>query len=317
MNALQVAATPTIAIGRARRPTDSKPAIIDELHRALTVEGMSLIDITWEQHRMHEQRRWSALEMLATIDLERLSEADRARVWNAGRAELTTKPGADRVARLSDKECRAWEERDPTVAKIMQALSTWSRYWNEEEAYHETAFNQLAHATGLPAVPDDTFIEFRKVFPDDDMLRTLTLLAISEITAAVNYAECARLAEDPGLRALFKQVGADEIQHMNYFIAFAKALVDSGQYQAKEAFSVAHFFVREGGDLYGSRRDHVESRDTHVNWWDHLEHGPAIDTPDAIERKRGLVFQALRRITGISVDSVQAVEDTWMDLVGC
>jgi hypothetical protein len=313
----QIVTAPAVAVRRARRPTDSKPAIIDELHSALTVEGMSLIDITWEQHRMHEHRRWSALELLAAVDMERLSEADRYRVWNAGRAELTTKPGADRVARLADRECHEWRPRDPVVANIMQALSTWSRYWNEEEAYHETAFNQLAHLVGLPAVPDETFIEFRKVFPDDDMLRTLTLLAISEITAAINYAECARLAEDPGLRALFKQVGADEIQHMNYFIAFAKALVDSGHWHAKEAFAVAHFFVREGGDLYGSRRAKIEARGTHVNWWDHVEHGPASDTPDAIDRKRGLVYQALRRITGISVDSVQAVEDTWMDLVGC
>ena len=124
------------------------------------------------------------------------------------------------------------------------------------------------------------------------------------------------LAEDPGLRALFKQVAADEIQHMGYFIAFAKGLVDSGAYQAKEAFAVAHFFIREGGDLYGVKRDRIEERDTHVNWWDHLEHGD-VSTPDAIERKQTLIFSALKRITGISVSSVEEVEDTWMDLVGC
>lgn len=301
----------------ARRPTPERPAIVEELHRAITVEGMGLVELTWEQHRMHEHRRWSVTELLAAVDLERLSTADRYRVWNAGRAELTTKPGGDRVARLADIECQRWQERDPTVATIMQSCGTWSRYWNEEEAYHETAFNQLAALTEQPRIPDDTFMDYRRIFPDDDMLRTLTLLAISEITAAVNYGQCAALAEDAGLRALFKQVAADEIQHMNYFIAFSKALVDSGAYHPKEAFAIAHFFVRPGGDLHGRERDHVETRDTHVNWWDHIEHGPAVDTPEAVERKMGLVFHALKRITGIQVTSPEQVEDTWMDLVGC
>ena len=305
-----------LATRRARRPTAAKPAILDDLHRALTEERRSLTEITWEQQRLHEARRWSVVELLGKIDLDRLSEGDRVRVWNAGRAELTTKPGADRVARLADAECRRWQGQDDAVAAIMQACGTWSRYWNEEEAHHEVVFNQLSAALGLPAIPDAEFIEFRKIFPDDDMLRTLTLLTISEIVAAVNYSQCATLAEDPGLRALFKQVAADEIQHMGYFIAFAKGLVDSGAYQAKEAFAVAHFFVREGGELYGAKREQIEQRDTHVNWWDHIEQGK-ISTPDAITRKQTLIYSALKRITGITVSSVDEVEDTWMDLVGC
>ncbi|MCA9695514.1 MAG: hypothetical protein R3A51_15080 [Nannocystaceae bacterium] len=305
-----------LATRRARRPTAAKPAILDDLHRALTEERRSLTEITWEQQRLHEARRWSVVELLGKIDLDRLSEGDRVRVWNAGRAELTTKPGADRVARLADAECRRWQGQDDAVAAIMQACGTWSRYWNEEEAHHEVVFNQLSAALGLPAIPDAEFIEFRKIFPDDDMLRTLTLLTISEIVAAVNYSQCATLAEDPGLRALFKQVAADEIQHMGYFISFAKGLVDSGAYQAKEAFAVAHFFVREGGELYGAKREQIEQRDTHVNWWDHIEQGK-ISTPDAITRKQTLIYSALKRITGITVSSVDEVEDTWMDLVGC
>ncbi len=294
-----------------------KPQIIADLYRAITVEKLSLVDLEWEQQRLHESRRWNVTEALAAVNLSALSESDRHLVWNAGRAELTTKPGADRLARLADSECRRWQGKNDVVASILQACGTWSRYWNEEEAHHETSFNRLATVTGMERVSDETFIEFRKIFPDDDMLRTLTLLAVSEIVAAVNYGNCARLIEDPGLKALFKQVGADEIQHMNYFIAFAKGLVDSGEYKAKDAFAVAHFFLREGGEVHGSKREKVEQRETHVNWWDQLEYRDGLKAPDAIERKEGLIFNALKRITGITVSSVEEVEDTWMELVGC
>lgn len=293
-----------------------KPVIVADLYQAFKA-GRSLVDIIWEQQRLHESRRWSAVEAIDGVNLARLSTSDKLLVWNAGRAELTTKPGADRLARLSDTECRRWQGRNELVASIMQACGTWSRYWNEEEAHHETSFNRLAVLTGQERVEDKTVIEFRKVFPDDDALRTLTLLAISEIVAAVNYAQCARVIEDPGLKHLFKQVGADEIQHMNYFIAFAKALVDSGEYKAKEAFSVAHFFLREGGEVQGSKREQVEHRDTHVNWWDQLEYREGMYAPDSTEKKHTLIFNALKRITGISVASAEEVEDTWMELVGC
>lgn len=293
-----------------------KPLIVADLYKAFTQDGRRLVDITWEQQRLHESRRWSVMELLAAIDVERVTRSERLLVWNAGRAELTTKPGADRLARLSDSECRRWQGRNDVVASIMQACGTWSRYWNEEEAHHETSFNRLATLFGLEPVTDATFIEFRKIFPDDDMLRTLTLLAISEIVAAVNYANCARVIQEPGLKALFKQVGADEIQHMTYFIAFAKGLVDSGEYEAKEAFAVAHFFLRDGGEVQGSKRQHVEQRDTHVNWWDHLEYREGMYSPDAIDKKQTLIFNALKRITGITVSSVEEVEDMWMDLVG-
>ncbi|MBJ6764242.1 ferritin-like domain-containing protein [Myxococcaceae bacterium JPH2] len=295
----------------------NRPVIVADLYQAITRENRTLVDLTWEQQRLHESRRWSAMEMVGAVDIQRLSESDRNLVWNAGRAELTTKPGADRLERLADAECRKWQGRNDVVASILQACGTWSRYWNEEEAHHETSFNRLSRMLELEPISDATFIEYRKVFPDDDMLRTLTLLSISEIVAAVNYGHCARVIQDPGLKALFKQVGADEIQHMNYFIAFAKALVDSGEYKAKEAFAVAHLFLREGGEVHGSKRDHVESRGTHVNWWDQVEHREGLYSPDAIEKKEALIFNALKRITGMTVSSAQEVEDTWMDLVGC
>lgn len=293
------------------------PQIITDLYDAFAVRGMSLVDVTWEQQRLHESRRWSVVEMLQQIDLAALSPVERSMVWNAGRAELTTKPGADRLERQADSECRRWQEKDPVVAAVMQACGTWSRYWNEEEAHHETAFNRLAAVSGMEPIADQVFLEFRQVFPDDDMLRTLVLLAISEITAAVNYGKCQLATEEPGLRRLFKQVAADEIQHRNYFVSFAKALIDSGAYQAKDAFAVAHLFLRENGELGGSTRKQVENRDGHVNWWDRLEVAEEEDfQPEAIDRKEHLVLSSLTRITGIEVRSKEEVEDTWLDLVG-
>jgi len=285
-----------------------------ELFLAFTRDGRSLIDVTWQQHVLHENRRWSATEFIERIDLAQLTEADRGHVWNAGKAELTTKPGADRLARQFDAECRRHLESNPTVAKIMQACGTWSRYWNEEEAFHEATLNRLSTLLGLEPISDDTFIEYRKLFPDDDALRTLMLLAISEITAAVNYAQCARHASDPGLKALLKQIGADEIQHMNYFVSFAKALVDSGVYPPKGALAVAVFFLREGGDLQGAHRDRIEARGTHVNWWDHIEFD-AIGAVDALGKKEALVFNAVERVTGVRVSSLTELEDAWMDML--
>lgn len=297
------------------RATASQPAIITDLWDALTDRGMSLVDVTWEQHRLHESRRWSVMEMLEAVDVASLTPRDRILVWNAGRAELTTKPGADRLERQAEAETRRWGATNPSVAAVMEACGTWSRYWNEEEAHHETVFIRLAQSAGMEPISDETFIQFRQVFPDDDMLRTLVLLAISEITAAVNYGQCQHVVEDAGLRRIFKQVAADEIQHRNYFVSFAKALVDSGAYHPKDAFAVAHLFLREDGELQGSAREQRESRGTHVNWWDHLETSGSDFRPEALEKKEQLICGALKKITGIAVGSREEVEDTWMDLL--
>ncbi len=295
-----------------------RPTVVRDLYRAFKEEGRTLVDITWEQHRFHESRRWSAALLLEDVRQEQLSELDRFVVWSAGRAEMTAKPSADRMARLADAECRRFLDKDPVLASVIQSLGTWSRYWNEEESHHEMGFTWLSRMLGFAPISDATVIDYRKIFPDDDLLRTVTMLAFSEGIAAVNYGQYARRVQDPGLKVLFKHVGADEVQHMQYFIAFAKALVDSGVYLAKESFAVAHFFLREGGELYGSARGHVEYRPTHTNWWDHLEDGAgkAAAAPEALERKRSLILHALKRITGISCASPKEVEDMWMDLVG-
>ncbi len=289
--------------------------VIPDLWNVIAVQKRPLMEVIWEQQRLHEARRWNAVALVDAVDLAALSDGDKLALQMAGQAELTTKPGADRLARQADLECRRWQDKNPPLASVMQALGTWSRYWNEEEAHHESSFDQLTRRLGLEGAPDDMVLTYRKIFPDDDMLRTLVLLAISEIVASVNYANGSRATKDPGLKALFKHVGADEVQHMTNFISFAKALVDSGEYHAKDAFAVAHFFVREDGELQGSRRGKIEERDTHVNWWDHIDEG--VEAVANHKRKVSVVCNMLERVTGIRVDSAEAIEEMWMELVGC
>jgi hypothetical protein len=297
--------------------TIKRVEITHNLYQTLSEEKTTLNDLIWEQHRYHEERRWSAVNLLEKVSLKDLTETDQICIWNAGRAELTTKPGADRLARLSDKECRQWQSYDPTLAVIMQACGTWSRYWNEEEGFHECTLNRLSTLANLKATKNEEILEFRKIFPDDDMLRTLVLLAISEIVANVNYSLCAKLTEEPNLKYIFKQIAADEAQHMSYFNTFAKALIDSGQYSPKGALAVAHLFLKEGGELYGSAREQMEERDSHVNWWDTIRTNDKIDLNQTIEKKRNKILSTIRFITGIPVKSAKEVEVTWMRFVGC
>ncbi len=295
-----------------------RPAILRDPYDAFEKQGMSLMEVVWEQHRYHEMRRWSVTEFLEEIDPRSVSDADKVILWNAGRAELTTKPGADRLTRQAEHETRVWADQDPIVANIMQACGTWSRYWNEEEAFHETSLNVLSQLFGMPAIDDGTFLEYRKVFPDDDMLRTLTLLAGSEIVAATNYTFAAEATRDPALKRMLKRIASDEMQHMGYFVSFARGLVRAGAYPPKHAFAVAYMFLKEDGELAGSSRERIETRNnTHVNWWDHLEHVqdmPRVELQPKNERKQAMFFDALARITEIKVTSFDQLEDTWMEL---
>lgn len=303
-------------LGEEAPSLPGKPGAVVDLYRAFTEDGLTLADLAFEHQRAFEAHSWSVVKALEAVDLSRVTERDRMLVWNAGRAELTAKPSADRISRIADRDCRRLQGKNDVVASIVQGFGTWTRHWSAEEARHETSFNRLSKLLGFHPVDDATVMEYRKVFPDDDLLRTATLLSFSEAIAAVNYGQFARHIREPGLRALFKRVGADEVHHLNYFISFARAMVDSGEYASKEAFAVAHLFLREGGELYGIKREHLEKRDTHVNWWDRVEFSEQMNAPEALERKQALILYALRRITGIACSSAQDVEDTWMDLVG-
>lgn len=72
--------------------------IIRDLHGAIT-SGTSLVDIAWIQHRFHESRRWSLTELIGRVDPAKVDPAMKRNIWNAGRAELTAKPGADRLSK--------------------------------------------------------------------------------------------------------------------------------------------------------------------------------------------------------------------------
>src|SRR5690349_16406331 len=99
-------------------PVKESPSaeILPNVYEVFATGKMTLADVEWEQQRFHERRRWNAVDLVERIDLDSLSEADRIYIWNFARAELTTKPGADRLARLSDSESRRWQSEDPTLA---------------------------------------------------------------------------------------------------------------------------------------------------------------------------------------------------------
>lgn len=296
------------------KPPHSPAEILPNVYEVLASGQMTLADVEWEQQRFHERRRWKATDMVEAIDLDALSESDRIYILNFARAELTTKPGADRLAGLCDRECRKWQSKDINVSKVIQACGTWSRYWNEEEAHHEAALTHLLARLDFEPVSDDMFIEYRQIFPDDDMLRTLFLLTMSEVKTTVMYTAMSHKTSDPGLRALFRQIATDEAHHMRYFNAFARGLVDSGQYSPKGAFAIAHFFLREGGEMYGYARDTKEMRETHVNWWDQLDFRNA-ERPDDYARQHKLTYVSLEQATGIRVSSPEEVQNTWLSFI--
>lgn len=291
------------------------PEILQNLYGVFSGGRMTLADVEWEQQRFHEYRRWNAVDMVERIDFDSLTESDRIYILNFAHAELTTKPGADRLARLSDSQSRKWQEEDPRLAKVIQACGTWSRYWNEEEAHHEAALTHLLRHLDFEPVSDEMFLEYRQIFPDDDMLRTLFLLAMSEIKTTVMYTAMAHRTGDAGLKALFRQIATDEAHHMRYFNAFGRGLVDSGKYSPKGAFAIAQFFLREGGEMEGYARQRREQRDTHVNWWDQLDFRSA-ERPDDFERQHKLTYVCLEQVTGISVSSPEQVQEKWMEFVG-
>ena len=177
-----------ISAHTSRPQSRGAAGVIPDLWNVIAVQKRPLMEVIWEQQRLHEARRWNAVALVDAVDLAALSDEDKLALQMAGQAELTTKPGADRLAHQADVECRRWQGKNAALASVMQALGTWSRYWNEEEAHHESSFDQLTRRLGLEGATDEMVLQYRKIFPDDDMLRTLVLLAISEIVASVNYA---------------------------------------------------------------------------------------------------------------------------------
>ncbi len=314
MSATLTPQTTALADGYSPERWSRTPDILPNVYELLASGRMSLADIEWEQHRFHERRRWNAVELVDRVNLSALTEADKIYILNFAHAELTTKPGADRLARDADAECRRWQGVDDHLAETMQAIGTWSRYWNEEESHHEAALAHLVRRLDFEPISNEMFLEYRTIFPKDDMLRALFIMAISEVKTVVMYTSMANKTDDEGLKVLFRQIATDEAQHMRYFNSFGRALVTSGRYSPRGAFAMAEFFLREGGDLEGYARPHKEKRET-INWWDQLDFRNA-ERPDDFERQHKLTYVCLEQMTGIKVSSPQEVQETWLELVG-
>ena len=292
----------------------AKPHIRMNLFHDISTLGMNLIDLAWEQHRFHESRQWSSTQILDNMDFTHFDKTDRIFISNAGMAEITTKPGADRLAKQAEDEGHFWLDKNPMVSVIMQACGTWSRYWNQEESFHDATLNKIAAIIGESIVDDQTFIKLRQVFPKDNMLRTLVLLAFSEAVAHVSYIEYAKVTKNKQLANLLNHIGADEAQHMSYFITFAKALVDSGEYNVKDVLSVGYMFIKDGGELSGSARgEEIEKRDHHVNWWDEVD-SDVMQKLNNIKKQK-MIFSVINRITGISLTNETELYDCWIKAI--
>lgn len=297
-----------------RNPCNLQPPL--DLYSQLEANPAVLSALIWNQQCLHEQRRWSSQTYVDAIPLRQVSANDRKVIWNAGRAELTTKPGADRLARDANSEVARWLETAPATAAVVEACGTWSRYWNEEEAHHECAFNELSSRLELPQLTLDTYAEFRAIFPPDCLLRTLVLLMMSEINAAAEYGSAARKTEQPEVRRLLRQIAADEVQHMNYFISFAKALIDSGNYPTRNALSVVNFFFGTNQEIEGGRRSTLSNRTTHVNWWDKVDFDEENKDDDLHKTKTDMALRGIQRITGLHFRSMTELSQRWMQMSG-
>lgn len=240
-----------------------------DLCRALD-EGATLQQICRTQHRYHEWRRWSVFDILARHrGSKAISKRDHAALWHVSRGELTTLPAGVGLAETALQMARSLEETNPRGARVMHAAAYWiGRYWNEEEAHHEVAYGALLDELCLDPIPDDDVMRHRGMFPRDNFLRNLVLQACVEIEVSVTYAYAAKTSDNPMIREIFTQIMRDEVQHRQYFVAFAQGLVDTGVYPAKDALAMAFHWIKPGGELYGSTRSAQSNRDGYVNWWE-------------------------------------------------
>lgn len=293
--------------------------ILSHLSNEITENNLSLSDILRLQHGYHEKRRWSVYELIGDRKLTTFTELDRAALWHAARAELTTQPAGIRMAVDGVKLAQELADENPLGAMVLHAAAAWSaRYWLEEEAHHEVAFGILLEMAGLPPIGQDEVIEHRGFFPEDNYVRVCMLQACVEIEACANYGYMSQISPDPLFRDVFYKIARDEAQHRQYFISFAKALVDFGVYPMKDVMSMAYTWVRPGaGETYGSTRDKQTQREGYVNWWERMRTAErdgelAFDSichaENIRQRKEKSLFSAVYDATGIKVDSVSGLE---------
>lgn len=275
--------------------------------------GATITDVLRAQQSYHEQRRWGSDALFDRRRLSRPSHADKAALWHAARAELTTQPAGLRLAVDGVKLANEIRESNPLGSDVLHIAAAWSaRYWLEEEAHHEIVFGRLMEMAGIDPIEEEEVVECRGTLPVDNYARVCVLQACVEIEACVSYDWASRGTDDELVHDVFHTVMKDEVQHRQYFVSFAKALVETGVYPIKDVLSMAYSWVRpDGGETYGSAREAQTEREGHVNWWERIrtgdeEFGLADDSlhqGPIHAKKLTSVFALVREATGIQTES--------------
>lgn len=274
--------------------------------------GATISDVLRVQQSYHEHRRWSTDELFDRRGLTRPRPADRAALWHSARAELTTQPAGIRLAVDGVKLANEIRESNPSGAAVLHIAAAWAaRYWLEEEAHHEVSFGRLMEMADVDPIAADEVIDHRGPFPADNYARVCVLQACVEIEACVAYGWQSRTTEDELVHDVFHTIMRDEIQHRQYFVSFAKALVESGVYSIKDVLSMAYTWVRPaGGETFGSTREAQSEREGFVNWWERARTGEdkfsvdeALHAAQLHARKLSSVFALVREATGIQTKS--------------
>jgi hypothetical protein len=297
--------------------------ILSDLAASIRRDQLSLTDILRRQHAYHEQRRWSVADVIIPGVAFTPSARDRAFLWHAARAELTTQPAGIRLAVIGVRLANELSRSNPLGAKVLHAAAAWSaRYWLEEEAHHEVAFHTLLAMAGPELPVHDEVAAHRGEFPEDNFARMCVLQACVEIEAVVSYGHIAQAAHDPLVQQVFLKVMRDEAQHRQYFISFAKALVDSGAFPVKDILSMAFAWIRpDAGETLGSDRKRQSHREGFINWWDHVVQD--VDDPlvlwDDVQLKQELhekkcrsLLTAVRHMTGLTVSTVDQLRRAYL-----
>lgn len=291
--------------------------VMMDLVHAIRHQGLTLNQMLRVQQRYHEHRRWSVFQILDRHAGGTIDDRDRTALWHVARGEMTTMPGGLGLASTALRYAKELEKDNKVGSIILHAAGAWiARYWLEEEAHHEVAYNTILEELCADPVPEDDVMRHRGLFPTDNFLRNLMLQACVEVEVAVSYSEQAKMSENPLIREVFTQIMRDEIQHRQYFVSFAQGLVEAGVYPAKDALAMAFTWIRpKGGELYGSLRERQTPREGYVNWWETVRtaHVDPAD-PNAMtaaqhynayvfEKKSKSILKAVEQATGQRYDS--------------
>ena len=293
--------------------------IIADLVAEIRNRKRSISDVLKAQQQYHEGRRWSVYDVIGNARLTHVDDRDKAVLWHAARANLTSQPAGIRLAVDGMKLARELLESNRLGSDIAHIAAAWSaRYWLEEEAHHEAAYGVLLEMAGLePIAPDEVVLQ-RGFFPSDNYARVCMLQACAEIEATVMHGEIAKTSRDPVIREVFHRIMQDEVEHRQYFVSFAKGLLDSGVYPIKDVMHVAYTWIRpSGGESHGRKRVGQTSRDGFVNWQGYVlaDHSTGVAPPDDQMRSEPLrakkvrsVLAAVQDATGIPLKSITELE---------